>query len=111
MIKLLETIKGMHICQNHGSNWNKNSDENAVNSSTLVVSSQGESVTCNIGQDIRISDRQPDCKFVLPFLILCFCLSSVNVQRTHAQLVLHDLQVCNIYAYFLTQLAGIGQSV
>ena len=60
-----------NICQNHGSNQNKNSDENATNSSTLVVSSQVETVICNIAQHTGISDRQPDHKFVLAFLIIC----------------------------------------
>lgn len=71
-------------------------NKNAMNSSTLVVSSQVETVTCNIAQDTKMSDRQPDHKFVLTFLIICgiyicFSPSSVNVQRTHVQLVLHDL--------------------
>jgi hypothetical protein len=42
-----------------------------MNSSTLVVSTQVETITCNIAQDTRISDRQPDHKFVLTFLIIC----------------------------------------
>jgi hypothetical protein len=32
-------------------------NENAMNSSTLVVSSQVETVTCNIAQDTKISVR------------------------------------------------------
>lgn len=41
-----------------------------MNSTILVVSSWVETITCNIAQDTRISDRQPDHKFVLTFLII-----------------------------------------
>jgi hypothetical protein len=63
-------------------------NENAMNSSTLVVSSQVETVTCSIAQDTKISVRQTDHKFVLTFLVICgiyiysFSPSSVNRQRT-----------------------------
>ena len=67
---MLEMTKA-RICQNHGSNCNKYTDENVPNSSTLVVSSQVETITGNIAKDTRISDRQPDHKFVLTFLIIC----------------------------------------